>query len=576
MEKLSPGSVRCSPPAPADNPPASAAQPVFPRHAAASPDAFLRANDAAYERLVERATAADAASMPEEALRRVSDAALFAARFHPGRFADGAIENIAFEIGRRAGSLATEATPTATGEGRRRVLHVVSQVQAVGGHTRMLHHWVTHDETSVHSLFVVDQGSTPVPEWLSASVSKSRGTLTVCEHQQSRLCKALLLRRFAHQHADLVVLHHDCGDVVPTVAFAVDGGPPVAILDHADHLFWLGSSVADTVIALRSAGAQHGVGRRCATRNAILPIPLVPPPQQVTRAQARRSLGIPVDQTVLLTVGRPVKYRPCGTHDFVATANTILERNPSASLYVVGESLEGIRPYLRSQPHPALHFVGPVDDASLHRAAADIYLESFPFGSNTALLEAALNGLPVVPAYAPLFPLLVAGNDSLLDLVSNPASEEEYVSRAGSLVRDHDRRIEFGEALRQRLLAEHVGKGWLQHLRALYEHTDRLAHLPRPIPRNPCLLAEADVRLSLWNVMADGVTSHRSADLDSAHAALRHAAFVFKEAGDYARARRCALKAVRADRGMASWRLVGATLLGRPGRTVRAWIRRTA
>lgn len=575
MENVASRRVSSSSPAPEGEMPAGFAQPADTHHGVAAPDAFLKANSAAYERLVEQAAATDVGAMPEEALRRVCTAALFAAKFHPGRFADGALENIAFDVGRRTASLAPEPVRAASAARRRRVLHVVSHAPAVGGHTRMLHHWVAHDATSTHSLFIVDQGPAPVPEWLGVSIIKNLGTLTVCRPPQSRLDKALLLRRLAHQHADLVVLHHDCCDVVPTVAFAVEGGPPVAILDHADHLFWLGSSVADTVIALRSAGARHGSRRRYAPRNAILPIPLVPP-QQASRDQARRRLGIPPEQTALLSVGRPVKYRPCGAHDFVATANAILERNPSAHLYVVGETLEGIRPYLRTQPHPALHFVGPVHDTSLHRAAADIYLESFPFGSNTALLEAALSGLPVVPAYAPLFPLLVAGNDSLLDLVSNPSSEEEYVSRASTLVRDRERRIEFGAALRQRLLAEHVGEGWLRHLRLLYAHTDRLVHRPRPLPPTPCMLAEADVRLSLWNVMADGVTSHRHADLDSAHAALRHAAYVFKEAGDYARARRYAWQAARADLNLASCRLVGATLLGQPGRTLRAWMRRTA
>jgi glycosyltransferase involved in cell wall biosynthesis len=573
MESTASRHVSSSSPTPDVDMPAGYSQPTDTHHGTAAPDAYLKANSAAYECLVERAAAADAYARPEEALRRVCNAALFAAKFHPGRFADGALENIAFDIGRRAASLAPEAAARTTK--LRRVLHVVSHAPAVGGHTRMLHHWVTHDATSTHSLFIVDQGPAPVPEWLGASILKSRGTLTVCARRQGQLDKALHLRRLAHQHADLVVLHHDCCDVVPTVAFAVEGGPPVAIVDHADHLFWLGSSVADTVIALRSAGARHGAQRRHAPRNALLPIPLVPS-QQTSRAQARSRLGIPPDQTVLLSVGRALKYRPCGAHDFVATANAILERNPSAHLYVVGVNLEGIRPYLRTQPHPALHFVGPVHDTSLHRAAADIYLESFPFGSNTALLEAALSGLPVVPAYAPLFPLLVAGNDSLNDLVSNPSSEEEYVSMASSLVRDRQQRIAFGAALRQRLLVEHVGEGWLRHLRQLYAHTDRLVHRPRLIPHTPCMLAEADVRLSLWNVMADGVTSHRHADLDSAHAALRHAAYVFKEAGDYARARGYAWQAARAQLNLATCRLVGATLLGRPGRTFRAWMRRTA
>src|SRR5690606_34285328 len=103
-------------------------------------------------------------------------------------------------------------------------------------------------------------------------------------------------------------------------------------------------------------------------------------------------------------------YRPCSHYDFTATARKILDRNLLAHLYVVGETLQGLAPYLRSSLHDRLHFVGPVDDAKLYRASADVYLESFPFGSQTALLEAALSGLPVVPAYAPLFPLLVAND----------------------------------------------------------------------------------------------------------------------------------------------------------------------
>jgi len=79
--------------------------------------------------------------------------------------------------------------------------------------------------------------------------------------------------------------------------------------------------------------------------------------------------------------------------------------------------------------------VGSIEDPSVYRAAADIYLEGFPFGSQTALLEAALVALPVVSSYAPLFPLLAANDDAIQDLITNPKEEQEYMERVDLLIR---------------------------------------------------------------------------------------------------------------------------------------------
>ena len=43
---------------------------------------------------------------------------------------------------------------------------------------------------------------------------------------------------------------------------------------------------------------------------------------------------------MLLSVGREEKYRPYGCYDFVETANKILDLQPEAHLYIVGESEE--------------------------------------------------------------------------------------------------------------------------------------------------------------------------------------------------------------------------------------------
>jgi glycosyltransferase involved in cell wall biosynthesis len=522
--------------------------------------------------MVARGRQVDGSGDPEAALREVTAAALFAATYHGGRFADGTIENIALDIGLRTGEQSTGTTPRPKidADRRRRVLHVVSRVLGVGGHTRMIHHWIANDASSVHSLVATGQGTHDIPSWLAGTIQRNSGMLQVFPQDMKLMRKAASLRQLARDHADLVVLHHDCCDVVPVVAFAQEGGPPVAILDHADHLFWLGSSVADTVIGLRSTACMHATQRRFATATHLLPIPLAPPPASLSRAEARRRLGMSDRQTVLLSVGRPLKYRPCGAHDFVSTAGRILARQPSAHLFVVGETLEGIRPYLRSEPHPRLHFEGSTDDTSSYRAAADIYLESFPFGSNTALLEAALGGLPVVPAWAPLFRLLVAGNDSLDDVLTVADNEDDYIERVVTLIERPAERQALGGLLRSRLLDDHVGHGWLKRLHALYEHTDRLVHRPRPLPASSCDITEADMRLSLWNAVGDGSTTHGAFDIESTAAVLRHGAFVFKQAGDYRQARRLAWKALCCDvASVDSWRLLAVTLVGKSGRWLR-------
>jgi glycosyltransferase involved in cell wall biosynthesis len=529
---------------------------------------IVRANGDAYEHLVAAAQTVDRRADPERALRAVAHAALFAARFHPGRFADGAIENVAFDIG-----LSSCADLPVVG-----VVHRVAGVSCT---------CCRRCPKSAGMCACCCTGSPATRRRSTRCSSSSRARVARPGNWSRRrvpaaarcisvpagpACsrKAARLRQLARSSADLVVLHHDCCDVVPSVAFACDDVPPVVVLDHADHLFWLGSSVADTVIALRSVAAEHAASRRFAAAQAVLPIPLTDTSTGIARDEARRTLGVPDDCTMLLTVGRAIKYRPCGEHDFVATANRILERHPAARLYVVGETLQGIRPYLRRAPHERMHFVGVIGDPAVHRAAADIYVESFPFGSTTALLEAALSGLPVVPAYAPLFPLLVASDDSLSDLLPNPASEAAYIERVGQLIDAPQARAEFGATLRERLMKEHVGAAWLDRLQRVYRHTDGLVHHPRLLAASPCSLSPADLGLGRWNVMGDGVSTHCDADVGSRSAVLRHAASVAKDVGDYPRARRRALQAVLADwRCVASWRLLAIAVAGPSGRRLR-------
>lgn len=539
----------------------------------ASP-AFLQSNNEAYEWLVGKISTMKRTKGEEALLNFVQKTAQFAVEYHTSRFADGAIENVAFEIGAKLDTDTVKkeefSFPAAHNQdSRRRVLHVVTGVLNIGGLTRMLCHWAGNDLSSCHSVVLTNQKDVPIPPWLSEAVRASGGKLVVLP-ARSHLCrKARRLREMARDGADLVILHHFGSDVLPTVAFAVPECPPVAVLNHADHLFWLGSSVADMVINLRTPAAQHTAERRFVSCNYVIPVPLSYPEEKMSRPEARTALGIEKDIVMLLSIGRSEKYQSCGSYDFVATANKILERHPNAHLFVIGETAEGIAPYLRCAIHERLHFVGSMEDPSLYRVAADVYMESFPFGSQTALLEAALSGLPVVPAYAPLFPLLVANDDTVTDILPSPHDENAYIECVDLLIRQPDQRAALGSMLRERLLIDHVGEGWLKLLTTLYHQTDRLTHNPHPIDKSPFHATEADISLSLWHVMAGRTLAPRKPD-DIEGATLCHTAFVAKVSGNYAMARRYAWRAVRHDPfQLTLWRLLTITLIGRTGKYIR-------
>lgn len=541
--------------------------------------AFLHANSEAYEWIVRQISDFASHKDREAVLHRIQEAAEFAARFHAGRFADGAIENVAFKIGLALGDpgVGSEsyAPSIVSKQSKRRIVHVAYDVLGIGGLTRMLHYWIKHDRTSFHSVVLINQGDSPVPSWLHQAISGNGGQLFIFPGNLPLGQKAQWLRAIAIQGADLVVLHHCPFDVVPTVAFAVEQSPPVAVLNHADHQFWLGSSVADLVINHRTEGARLVAARRFIDKNVVIPVPLVDQMGLLSRCEARRLLGIPEDQTMLLSVGRPEKYRPCGSYDFVSTAGKILDRHPRAHLYVVGESLSGIAPYLRGVPHNRLHLVGVKEDPSQYRFAADVYLESFPFGSQTALLEAVLAGIPPVPQYDPLFPLLAANDDAIKDLIPYPADENAYIERVGFLIQNADRRMELAQMLRTRLLVDHVGEGWLEQLRAIYEVTDHLKHCPRTIPLSSCSLERADIGLSLWHVMADGKDDSSGAQLEGPKALHSHISFVARRIGDYTTARRYALKVIReAPLQWMSWRLLAVAILGKAKGRLRHLINR--
>jgi hypothetical protein len=358
---------------------------------------------------------------------------------------------------------------------------------ATGGHTRLVERWIENDDSGdVHDLTVTSMSEFELPQ-LREAVAARGGKITLLGSTSSYTDRARQLREIAWAQADRVVLHAHPFDIIPTIAFGTAGGPPVMLLNHADHVFWLGAAISDQVINFREAGKDLCIRLRGIDRNATLPIPLPCPAlnsnRESSRLRLRERLRIPANALVFLTIGTANKYLPIGDLDFLATARRLLATLPDSHLVAIGPDANSAGwPALSRDFETRVHAVGEQRYLPPYHAAADIYLEGFPFGSMTALLEAALTGLPFVrlPRTAPP---PFSSEHYALSVLSQPVDTDAYFDEAVALARSPEARRR-GKAARDAVIAFHCGEAWRAKLQALKKSAPAV-HSVYPVRSTP-------------------------------------------------------------------------------------------
>ncbi len=352
----------------------------------------------------------------------------------------------------------------------RRWLHVLDKAYPTGGHTTLVQRWIEFDpERNRHGVILLSQRE-PVPPSLIQVVRDAGGSVQILPADAPLCERAVRLREAIWGEADRVVLHVHPYSVIPTVALGVPGGPPVMLLNHVSQRFWVGGSVADLVLNLRDSAFEWSQAYRGITRNVILPIPVslragtrAKSATNETRQAARRALGLPPGATVLLTIGNGYKYRPLPDLDFLDAAAAILRACPQSYLVAVGPREDARWTAVRESVPRRLLAVGPQRDLALFHAAADIYLEGFPVGSPTALLEVGLSGTPCIRAPRSVPPPFSADGIALAG-VKQPTDVADYVRAAIALTESEGERRAQGSALAGAIQANHTRACWPRHV----------------------------------------------------------------------------------------------------------------
>ncbi len=138
--------------------------------------------------------------------------------------------------------------------------------------------------------------------------------------------------------------------------------------------------------------------------------------------------------------------------------------------------------------------------------AADIYVEGFPFGTTTALLEAGVKGIPVVLAPGQCPPPYASDGVALDGILERAQTLEEYKTSIIRLAKNTGERSLASTKIYKSVTKHHTGPGWNQYL------VDAIAALPQehrvycsglPIRTPPAVHEYWSRFVSKWNSPLD-------------------------------------------------------------------------
>jgi hypothetical protein len=433
-------------------------------------------------------------------------AAAYATHHHAGLYVSNRLEGILLSIGREIANRTSIAEKDSQQpQAPRRVLHVITEGAVIGGLTRMVWRWIQLDTQSCHSV-VLTRPHKNTPQSLKDAVEATGGRVYRLNDKFGNILTwSQDLRKIAAS-VDVVVLHIYTWDVIPVIAFADKRSmPPVILLNQSDHKFWLGTSISDVVANQRYSGARLSQTRRAIdeSRCGLLPIVLPPISRKLSIAEAKAKIGVSPDTLLLLSIARHSKYVPFRGYgskfnDLVLPNSIlpILKKYPNTALIVVGPESDERWIQASQSVQGRISALGTRADTDTFYQAADIYLDSFPFGSNTSCLEAGSYALPLVSChpYSNLSDVLSADTPALDKSILRVTNRSEHFSVISRLIEDSEYRTRMGKVAQENILSIHTGENWLGYLQKLYlqaEHTPGIS--PVQAQDDQMIISELDI-----------------------------------------------------------------------------------
>lgn len=397
-------------------------------------------------------------SSEEEKAILLKIVAYFATFKHTGAFSDNDIEELLCNISQK------HKMNTIFKYKKNSFLHIMTECYETGGHTRIVERWINNSNINQkHSIVFTEQIKNNIPKWLTKAIIKKNGDIFDLSDNTQIIDKALRLREIASEY-EYIILHIHMFDIIPILAFGTKSfNRPIIFVNHADHLFWLGISISDLIINIRKDGLKITSTRRGSVNGVVLPVPLEYKKNVLDKKKCRVLIKVPENKKLIISVGSSYKYIPSNRNIFIETAINILKINSDVIFWVIGpdkyKEKQWREAYLNSKGR--LNAIGNISKKVLNHYyfAADLYIESFPIDSATALIEAALNEIPILRLKSLYSPFdVLAGRK---DIQANDTNE--LIKKAKFILNNGKSKNSITK-LTTDIIHKHCGIEWLEQL----------------------------------------------------------------------------------------------------------------
>jgi hypothetical protein len=303
------------------------------------------------------------------------------------------------------------------------VIHILTESYTTGGHTKLLELFIenTKDYFDEQSVILTEQ-RVEIPKSLK-NITKSTGEIISFE-KDTYINKAKKLAKIS-SHYELVVLHIHPHDIIANLAFGnTQFKRNIIFVNHADHMFWCGVSIADITLHISSSSKKFSIASRGTQNNEVIYIPLKEKEKNLHKDEARKQLKIPNNKKIILSIASEYKYGKTKEEIsiFINMAKNIVKNINNCEFILIGPSLKNKyweNAYKTSNGKINPIGIQPRELLDYYIASSDIYIESFPMTSTTALLEVAQQNIKIFTLKSNNFPPDVAlKNNMIIDSVS--------------------------------------------------------------------------------------------------------------------------------------------------------------
>jgi hypothetical protein len=355
-----------------------------------------------------------------------------------------------------------------------KILHICSEVYTSGGHSKLLYNWIKNDSLKKHTILSTRLSLEEMKDISNFYLTDNVDVEHVSVKSPSKIESVKLLNRQPLNHYDIIALHiHPDETITNIVLSQKDITTPVCFINHADHVFWLGASIADIVLQIRESSITIDEERRNIEkeRQFFLPIPI----ETVLNIKEKENTNNETPFINLLSTGTAYKYNPNKHYNFLREAYKIVKENSDVIFNIVGINSDS--DYAKQYQHERIVLHGIVSSQKLVEIEkeTDIYIEGFPMPSFTALLQTALRKKPFVLHYNPLSAFRLFSDHNEHRIVY-PKNLYEWHTNIRDLIQDAKYRAETSQKQQEYLLNNYSIEVWKSRVQELYQIMDSKKH----------------------------------------------------------------------------------------------------